>query len=72
LNNALVLENQVLFGSVNANRRHFEAALVALARAPQAWLQRLIQRHVPIERFQDAFKREPGDVKVVIDWPAIG
>ena len=32
LNNELVLENDVVFGSVNANRRHFEQAVKALTR----------------------------------------
>ncbi len=31
LNRDLVLENDVVFGSVNANRRHYEAAAEALA-----------------------------------------
>jgi hypothetical protein len=29
----MVLENDVVFGTVNANRRHYEAAAAALARA---------------------------------------
>ena len=33
LNNELVLENDVVFGSVNANRRHFELAVKALHEA---------------------------------------
>src|SRR5687768_16774591 len=33
LNQSLVLENRVVFGSVNANRRHYEAAARALERA---------------------------------------
>ena len=32
LNNEIVLENDVVFGSVNANRRHFEQAAAALQR----------------------------------------
>ena len=45
LNNELVLENDVVFGSVNANRRHFEQAVKALTDADQDWLRRLITRH---------------------------
>jgi threonine dehydrogenase-like Zn-dependent dehydrogenase len=33
LNKVMVLENDVIFGSVNANRRHYEAGAAALARA---------------------------------------
>ena len=36
LNRDLVLENNVVFGSVNANLRHYEAAAEALARADRA------------------------------------
>jgi len=69
-NNDMVLENDVVFGSVNANRRHYEAALSALARADKSWLQRVITRKVPLSQFQEAFVRKPGDVKVVIDLRA--
>jgi threonine dehydrogenase-like Zn-dependent dehydrogenase len=69
LNRGEVLNNQVVFGSVNANRRHYDAAAEALARADHDWLARLITRHVPLENFADAFARQPGDVKVVLDLP---
>ena len=68
LNRAMVLENDVIFGSVNANRRHYELAAAALARADQAWLQRLISRRVAIADWASAFRRQPDDIKVVIDF----
>jgi len=67
LNRDIVLENDVVFGSVNANRRHYEMAAGALARADRSWLERLITRRVPLERFQEALDRRPDDVKVVIE-----
>jgi threonine dehydrogenase-like Zn-dependent dehydrogenase len=70
LNRAMVLENNVVFGSVNANRRHYEAAVAALAGADLAWLSRLITRRVPLERWQEALSRTPLDVKPVIDLAA--
>ena len=39
-----VLKNNVVFGSVNANRRHRYKAGEALARADRSWLARLITR----------------------------
>ena len=66
LNRELVLENNVIFGSVNANRTHYAQAADALARADAAWLDRLITRRVPLRRWQDALKREEGDVKTVL------
>lgn len=68
LNRSLVLENDVVFGSVNANRRHYEAAAAALARADKAWLSRLISRRVPLDSWEQAFNRQAHDVKVVIDF----
>jgi glucose 1-dehydrogenase len=67
LNQGMVLENDVVFGPVNANRRHYEATAKALARADHAWLERIITRRVPLERWQDALHRRPDDVKAVID-----
>jgi threonine dehydrogenase-like Zn-dependent dehydrogenase len=68
LNRKMVLDNAVVFGTVNANRRHYEMAAAALARADPAWLQRLITRRVPLERFAEALEYRHGDIKVVIDF----
>lgn len=70
LNRLMVLENDVVFGSVNANRRHYEKAASALAHADSDWLHRLITRRVPLARWADALERRPDDVKVVIDVAA--
>jgi glucose 1-dehydrogenase len=67
INRSMVLENDVVFGSVNANMRHYEAAAEGLAKADQEWLRRLITRRVPLSRFHEALDRKPDDVKVVID-----
>jgi threonine dehydrogenase-like Zn-dependent dehydrogenase len=67
LNRSIVLQNDVVFGSVNANRRHYEQAADALAHADKRWLGGLITRHVPLEEFADALQRRDDDVKVVLD-----
>lgn len=67
-NRKLVLDNEVVFGTVNANRRHYENAARALAKASRAWLDRLISRRVPLSRWEEAFVPQPGDIKVVIDF----
>ncbi|HEY7949124.1 MAG TPA: glucose 1-dehydrogenase [Acidimicrobiales bacterium] len=67
LNRTLVLANQSIVGSVNANRRHYEAAAATLAKADHGWLERLVSRRVPLENFGDALVRQPDDVKVVIE-----
>jgi threonine dehydrogenase-like Zn-dependent dehydrogenase len=70
MNNELVLENDVVLGSVNANRRHFQDAAEALARADRAWLDGLITRRVPLHRWDEALARRPEDVKTVIEFGA--
>ncbi len=70
LNRELVLENEVVFGTVNANRRHYQAAAAALAAADQGWLERLITRRVPLGQWSDALQRHPDDVKAVLDLSA--
>jgi threonine dehydrogenase-like Zn-dependent dehydrogenase len=68
LNRTLVLENHVVFGSVNANRRHYRAAAEALAKADKTWLAGLITRRVPLSRWHEALEQRPGDIKVVLDF----
>ncbi|MEU9507603.1 glucose 1-dehydrogenase [Micromonospora sp. NPDC048170] len=68
LNRALVLENNVVFGSVNANRRHWDLAAAALARADRSWLDSLITRRVPVEAYAGAYTSEPDDIKVVLEF----
>jgi threonine dehydrogenase-like Zn-dependent dehydrogenase len=68
INRELVLENGVIFGSVNAAREHYAAAARALESADAAWLEALISRRVPLGRWQDAFAPDDRDVKVVLDF----
>lgn len=70
VNRNMVLENDAVFGSVNANRSHYAAAAGALAAADPAWLSRIISRTVPLEDWQEALASRAGDVKVVIDFEA--
>ena len=63
-----VLKNNVVFGSVNANKRHWYKAGEALARADRAWLARLITRRERPEDFAKALERRSEDIKVVIQF----
>jgi glucose 1-dehydrogenase len=67
LNRDIVLENDVVFGTVNANLHHYALAAEALGRADRSWLERLISRRVPLEDFERAIEKQPDDVKVVLD-----
>ncbi|MDP9444065.1 MAG: hypothetical protein M3P83_06845, partial [Actinomycetota bacterium] len=73
LNLETVLHNKVLAGTVNADRANFEAAvrdLVAVQARWPGWLERLITRRVPLPCYEEALRRGPEDVKVVIDVAA--
>jgi len=65
---AAVLKNNVLVGSVNANKRHWYRASESLARADREWLSRLITRRERPENFKQALERSPDDIKVVIQF----
>lgn len=67
LNRAMVLQNDVVFGSVNANRRHYEMAAAALRKADPDWLRSLITRRIALADWVEALERRAGDIKVVID-----
>jgi glucose 1-dehydrogenase len=66
LNRELVLENNVVFGSVNANLHHYTLAAAALAQADPSWLDGLITRRVPVSNWAEALKPAPDDVKAVL------
>ncbi len=66
LNRSIVLENDVVIGSVNANLRHYALAAEALAAADLGWLNRVVSRRVPLSDFADAFEAHEDDVKVVL------
>jgi glucose 1-dehydrogenase len=65
---AAVLKNNVVVGSVNANKRHWYKATAALARADHQWLARLITRRERPADFTHALARRPDDVKAVVQF----
>jgi threonine dehydrogenase-like Zn-dependent dehydrogenase len=67
----VVLRNNVLVGSVNANKRHWYKAAQALVQADRAWLSRLITRREKPESFKEALERKPDDIKVIIQFAEI-
>ncbi len=66
INREIVLENDCVVGSVNANLDHYTTAAQVLAAADVEWLGRLISRRVPLERAHEAFDPQDQDVKVVV------
>jgi glucose 1-dehydrogenase len=64
----MVLKNLVVFGTVNANRRHYYRAAKVLAAADPEWLGQLITRRVSPDDFADALRRRPDDIKVVLEF----
>lgn len=64
----VVLRNNVVVGSVNANKRHWYRASRVLAHADPAWLARLVTRRESPANFMSALKRTPDDIKVVVQF----
>jgi threonine dehydrogenase-like Zn-dependent dehydrogenase len=65
-----VLENRVLFGSVNARRQDWVAGVEALDRARTQFpgaLEELIGLRVPLERFEEAFAYRGGKATLILD-----
>jgi len=70
-NRQMVLGNRLIFGTVNAARRHFEAAVKDLAAAEErlpGWMGRLITRRLPFADAARALVRGPEDIKTVLDF----
>jgi threonine dehydrogenase-like Zn-dependent dehydrogenase len=63
-----VLKNNVIVGSVNANKRHWYKAGEALARADRSWLAQLVTRRERPADFAKALTRSPQDIKVLIQF----
>src|SRR3984957_15043787 len=68
LNRTMVLDNDTVFGTVNANRKHYQDAVAVLERADKNWLGRLITRRVPVEQWTQSLAPQPDDIKVVVDF----
>jgi len=65
-----VLGNRVVFGSVNAHRQDWQAAVDALDRARARWqdvLEEFVSLRVPLDRFADAFEHRGGKATLVLE-----
>ena len=65
-----ILENRVLFGSVNANRIDWLAAVQSLGRARERWpdvLPEFLGLRVPLDRFAEAFAHRGVKATLVLD-----
>jgi len=71
----LVLDNQVMLGSVNASPAHFTLAVDDLLLARRRWgrhVETLITHRLPFEQFQEALSHhDDGEIKVVLEWAGL-
>ena len=70
LHQQIVLGNQVVFGSVNANPRHFAMGLKDLALIERKWpgvLGRLLTTRLPWNRFDEWFSQRTGGIKTTLE-----
>jgi threonine dehydrogenase-like Zn-dependent dehydrogenase len=66
-----VLKNNIVIGSVNANKRHWYKGAEALARADRAWLGRLITGREGLENFGKGLGRGSQHIKVIIQFAEV-
>ena len=71
IGSSVVLKNNVVIGSVNANKRHWYKAAEALARADRTWLTRLITGRERPEDFAKALSRGRDHIKVVLQFAEV-
>ncbi|HUZ45348.1 MAG TPA: glucose 1-dehydrogenase [Terriglobia bacterium] len=75
---ALVLRNQVMVGSVNASREHFQTAVDDLGKAYKTWgktVEQIITHVVPYADFDEVLSHHPdNEIKAAIEWskPQLG
>ena len=65
----MIIQNRVLFGSVNAQRRDWEAAVAALDAVRRRWpaaLAEFVGLRVPLDRFQEAFDHRGSKATLVL------
>ena len=65
-----ILENRVVFGSVNAHRQDWLAGVKALDRARKRWpdaLETFVGLRVPLDRFAEAFAYRGGKATLLLD-----
>ena len=71
----MVLQNQVLFGTVNADRGAFEAAIAHLAEFERRWpgpVRALITGRFPVEAHESLLQGRPAGIKNVIALSGAG
>ncbi|HEY4411512.1 MAG TPA: alcohol dehydrogenase catalytic domain-containing protein [Gaiellaceae bacterium] len=65
-----ILENRVVFGSVNSHRQDWIAGVASLDRARERWpgaLESFVGLRVPLDRFADAFAYRGGKATLVLE-----
>ncbi len=71
----LVLYNQVMIGSVNANREHFRLAIDDLEQMHHTWpdaIKKVITHRLPYDQFDAALHQHAADeIKTVIKWDGV-
>ncbi len=71
----LVLKNQIMVGSVNAARDHYQMAIEDLASANLLWgthISHLITHRHPFSDFETALhQHNPDEIKAVVEWTAV-
>ena len=68
LHREMVLQNKALFGSVNSNLRHFEAATESLAEFPEGFTNALITNVYAPDEVEQAFQKGDDVIRTVVEF----
>lgn len=70
INREIVLGNKLIFGTVNANRRHLELGVRHLGEIEERWpglLEGFITKRFPLDRFEEALSVRSEHLKIVLE-----
>lgn len=70
VNMDLVMKNKAVFGTVSANRMHYELALDRMASIEKKWpglLERMFTRRVDLDHVAEGMRHTKDDIKVVVE-----
>jgi glucose 1-dehydrogenase len=57
-----------VFGTVNANKMHYQMAGESLRKADRRWLDMMITRREPAEHWTRSLERRADDIKVIVEF----
>ena len=67
----MVLGNKTIFGTVNANKKHFKSGIKHMGEFEKMWpglLEKMITKKIGFNDFEHGLSKEKDDIKVVMEF----